>query len=596
MKKDTIKLIVAMFFLLAVIAVTASYSQIVSFLETGKEKQIIEIATSDQSTEGDSTSFTSTAVHLRDNDKLYDDGNSVVTMYLTVRKGNESEGTNHTWEEVNSYSAYYYDELGVDRYKVEALLQVGDEEGIPAGNLGYGRTAPNAIVQIRGQTSSKNSQKNYKIELKENQGSWNGQTTIALNKHMTDGLRFRNKLGFDLISGIDELMGLRTHFVHLYVNDLTDEEDLGFQDYGLYTQVEQLNRSALRAHGLDKAGHLYKINFFEFYRYEDVIKLNTDPGYDKKAFEKYLEIKGNEDHSKLIAMLEDVNNYSMPVEEVIEKHFDMENLTYWLAFNILVGNYDTQSRNAYIYSPLNSNTWYFYCWDLDAMFRTDENIIHNYSEGSSWEQGVSNYWGNILFQRCLKSAVFREKLDEAVLDLKDYLSKERLSEMVKGYREVTDVYNFTQPDIEKLQVTREQYEYICDNLPNLVDTNYERYEHSLKMPMPFYVGLPKITATETQYTWDVSYDFKQEDIKYTACLSRDMDGTDVLERYEGYWNSFKGDVLEPGQYFLRLYATNESGEKNDCFDYYYTETGKQYGMLCFYVNEDGSVTAFEEEE
>ncbi len=40
-------------------------------------------------------------------------------------------------------------------------------------------------------------------------------------------------------------MGLRTQFVHLYVKDLTDGNCAEFQDYGLYTQVEQLNKTAL---------------------------------------------------------------------------------------------------------------------------------------------------------------------------------------------------------------------------------------------------------------------------------------------------------------------------------------------------------------
>ncbi len=140
------------------------------------------------------------AGHLRDKNLLYTHDNSVVTMYLTVSSGNKSEGTDHTWEEINTYSAYDYDEWGVDRYKVEALLQVGTQAGIAPGSLGYGRTAPNCTVQVRGQTSSRNTQKNYKIELKKNTGDWNGQTTIALNKHQTDGLRFRNRLGFSRVS------------------------------------------------------------------------------------------------------------------------------------------------------------------------------------------------------------------------------------------------------------------------------------------------------------------------------------------------------------------------------------------------------------
>ena len=83
---------------------------------------------------------------------------------------------------------------------------------------------PNATVQIRGQTSSRNSQKNYKIELKKNKGTWRGQRTINLNKHQTDGMRFRNKLSYDLLKGIPQLMSLRTQFVHLYVRDLTERK------------------------------------------------------------------------------------------------------------------------------------------------------------------------------------------------------------------------------------------------------------------------------------------------------------------------------------------------------------------------------------
>lgn len=221
-------------------------------------------------------------VHLRDNPELYTvyDDSGVVTMYLTVSRGNDSENTNHSWAQINHYSAYDYAAMGVPRYQVNALLQVGDENGPLPGELGYGVEAPNATVQIRGQSSSRNAQKNYKIKLKKNKGSWRGQRTIALNKHMGEGLRFRNKMAYDLIKGIDQMMGLRTQFVHLYVKDLTDSDTGAFVDYGLYTQVEQLNKTALKAHGLDSTGQLYKVNFFEFYRYEDAIKLTTDPTFD----------------------------------------------------------------------------------------------------------------------------------------------------------------------------------------------------------------------------------------------------------------------------------------------------------------------------
>ena len=601
MRKDTVKIIAAIICLGISIVIDQNYSFIKSMIMPQSEAEsvitepvVMADPVTDPSADFEGVSYDSHAdKHLRDNRFLYDDNNSVITMYLTVREGNASEGTDHTWEEINSYSAYYYDERGIDRYKVEALLQVGNESGIPEGNLGYGETTPNAIVQIRGQTSSRNPQKNYKIELKPNKGSWNGQTTIALNKHMTDGLRFRNKMGFDLLSGIDELMSLRTQFVHLYVNDLTDGEDEGFEDYGLYTQVEQLNKTALRTHGLDRAGYLYKINFFEFFRYEDVIRVTTDPRYNKDEFEKYLEIKGNDDHSKLIEMLEDVNDYGIPIEEVIDKHFDMENLTYYLAFNILTGNYDTQSRNSYLYSPLNEDTWYLYLWDLDTIFRKDENDIRGRIEAGSWDRGISNYWGNVLFQRCLKSGKFREALDSAVLDLKEYLSKERLTEMVDRYSRIVNPYLFAEPDIGEVLVTEEQNKEIAEKLPDLVDEYYRQYKESFEKPMPFYIGAPEIAGVKMNYYWDASYDLDQEDVTYHVIVARDLECKDVITSYEGKWTSFSEAALPAGEYFIKASATNQSGYTQDAFDYYETEEGKHYGIKCFYVNLDGSITEYE---
>ena len=63
-------------------------------------------------------------VHLRDKDTLYenDDETSVVTMYLTVSRGNVSENTDHSWKEINNYSVYDYDAMGVERYQAAALL------------------------------------------------------------------------------------------------------------------------------------------------------------------------------------------------------------------------------------------------------------------------------------------------------------------------------------------------------------------------------------------------------------------------------------------------------------------------------------------
>lgn len=531
-------------------------------------------------------------VHLRDKDTLYesDDDTSVVTMYLTVSRGNSSENTDHSWSEINSYSVYDYEEMGVERYQVAGLLQVGDENGPEAGEVGYGEKVPNATVQIRGQTSSRNAQKNYKIELKKNKGTWRGQRTINLNKHMGEGMRFRNKLAYDLLKGIPELLSLRTQFVHLYVKDETTGGNGVFSDYGLYTQVEQLNKTGMKAHGLDSNGQLYKVNSFEFYRYEDVIKREDEEGYDQKAFEKLLEIKGSSDHRKLIRMLDAVNDYSLPVSTVLEQYFDRENLTYWMAFQILTGNVDTQNRNTYLYSPLNSDTWYFICWDNDGAFMRSEYAGRQFSDQGSWESGVSNYWGNILFQRCLQSETFREELNEAILDLRTYLSEGRLRTMIARYQAVVKPYAYSMPDQMNEPLTEEEYDEIASEIPGEVESNYQLYLESLEKPMPFYIGVPVITGQKLKLNWDISYDFDAEDITYTVEVARDYLFRDVIYRSERQLlPEAELDLPEAGQYFVRVQAENSSGYTQDAFDYYVTDSGKNYGMKCFYITQDGQV-------
>ena len=552
------------------------------------------------STEANDTTGIAIDSHFADNDLLYaeDDDTSVITMYLTVSKGTSSENTNHTWEEVNSYSVYDYEEMGVERYAVNGLLQVGDENGPLEGELGYGKYSPNAVVTIRGQSSSLSAQKNYKIKLNENAGTWNDQQTINLNKHVYEGVRFRNKLVYDLLEELPGMMALQTQFVHLYVKDETEGESAEFVDYGLYTQVEQPNKSFLERHGLDKNGHLYKINVFEFYRYEDVIKRKNEIGYDVAAFEERIEIKGDDDHNKLIAMLEDVNDYSIPMDEVLEKWFDVDNLASWMAFHILLGNTDTQARNTLIYSPLNVNKWYFISWDNDgSLSRTEDRI--NGKEELSWMYGVSNYWGNVLLQRALKSDNFRAVLEQKIDLFRSILTEEKLETLVASYAEVVKPYVYSEADLLYAPLTSAEYDLVCEGMAKEIEENYQLYKKSLNQPMPFYIGEPEKTEAGITFSWDVSYDFDTENIFYSFELADNFEFENPIVLQTGIFvpgYTYKGE-LEPGQYFVRIKSKNESGEEQLAFDSYVSNDGESiYSTRSFYVMPDGSIEVWVYEE
>ncbi len=533
-----------------------------------------------------------TEYKLRDKKDLYTmyEPEDIVTMYLTVSTGNEGEKTDHTWSEINTYSVYDYEAMGVDRYKVEGLLQIGDESGPLPGEVGYGQVSPNCTVQIRGQSSSRQSVKNYKISLKDNKGMWMGNTSIPLNKHVNEGLRFRNKMAYDLMAGIDEMMGLRTRFVRLYVKDTTVGGNNTFTDYGIYTFVEQLNKKTLKAHGLDANGHLYKINEFEFYRYDDVIKLKDDPDFNEAAFEERIETKGSDDHQKLINMLEDVNDFSKPIDDVLAEHFDIENMSYWMAFHILMGNADTQSRNVFIYSPLHLDKWYFISWDNDGSLNKTEYAAMNRVSYAGWEVGVSNYWGNVLFQRALKSETYRKALDAAIEDLKGYLSKERIDTVAKRYASIVKPYVYRQPDVLNLPLTSAQYDRVVSGLSSEIDLNYNLYKESFTKPMPFFIDTPQKKGDKLVISCQNSYDFNGEPVTYDLQLARDMNFNNLILNQENMTLPVAEiDMLPKGQYFIKMVATNQSGKTQTAFDYYYSDDGKKYGVRCFYIDAKGNV-------
>lgn len=532
---------------------------------------------------------------LRDNPSIYedDDIDSVVTMYLTVREGNSAENTDHTWTEINTYSKYWYEDRGIPQYAVEGILQVGDENGPLPDEVGYDETVPNAIIKIRGQSSTKREQKNYKIELKEGAGEWRNQRTINLNKHGGEGLRFRNKLAYDLMKDIPQMMSARTQFVHLYVKDETEGGSGIFEDYGLYTQVEQINGRYLKAHGLDNNGHLYKNEFFEFYRYEDAIKLITDPTYDLNAFETYLEVKGDTDHSKLIEMLEDVNDYSIPIEETVEKWFDTENLFYWMGFQILIGNADTNARNYFIYSPLNVDKFYFISWDNDGAFDLTEAEVRDlHGRKGSWENGISNYWGVVLFQRMYKNEEFRNGLTQTIETLRtQYLTEDKINSLVNTYRNTVKPYVYSMPDVMHAQLTEAGYEIVADGIAGEIEQNYQTYLESLEKPMPFFIAVPVQENGQLHLSWDASYDFDNENIMYTIELATDFLFQNIIYSQQNV-RIPQADIaaLPEGQYFLRIRATNESGYTQDAFDYYVAEDSyKIYSTKCFYVLADGTI-------
>lgn len=162
--------------------------------------------------------------------------------------------------------------------------------------------------------------------------------------------------------------------------------------------------------------------------------------------------------------------------------------------------------------------------------------------------------------------------------------------MVKHYRSITEQYVWKMPDSMHEGVTKSQYDVIANQLHSEIEQNYQTYQTGFNKPMPFYIGTPTPTNGKLKLNWDVSYDFNDEDLRYTVTVSKDYEGKDVVfTQSDLVLPEAVMDMPGEGQYFIKVSVRNASGETQDAFDYYITNGNKIYGTKCFYVKAGGSI-------
>lgn len=499
---------------------------------------------------------------LREDKSVYaeDDPDSVVYFYVTVRYGSEARGTNHTFNEVNN-AVRFADSTHVDtQVYADALVQVGDEDGPVPGMLGYGETDSNATIRIRGNSSTLMPQKSYKLSLNDEAGLWRGQSNIALNKHAFDATRLRNKLYFDLAQNLSDVPSARTQFVRLFIRDETSGATQ-FEDYGLFTQVEVPTKKYLANHGLDRAGYLYKVISFN-YEPNDLIKNFDDPDFDLTAMDTVISCRGREDNTRLLEMIEAVNDTARDINEVIDAYFDRNNYMQWLAFNILMGNRDTTMQNYYLYSPLNGSKFYFIPWDGDASLMRYESSIEDGQPVADWEWGIANYWGVMLHKRFLRDAGNRADLEAVVDQMHTWLNKETVDALAARYYETVSQYIYNMPDYLNLQHTRAEVEDILSRLGDEVEENYRDFKESLTDAMPFWMYEAEETGEDVVLSWEPAYDFEGRAMTYNVEISRYPDMRQPLFSQSGLTATrltLPENTLGDGEFYWRVRATREDG-------------------------------------
>ena len=539
--------------------------------------------------------------YVTDKSALYEkfDDSEVITAYLIVGYGNEADGTDHTWTELN-YSQTDEAEGNSEMIRCEAALQFGDEYGPCEGMFGYDTLSANASICLQGNNAETKPQKSYRIEIKKGKGSVDGMKKLVLSKSPSDPFRFTEKLCADLMQQIPGMFSTRTRFVHLYVKDKTQSRDTRFVDYGLYTMIEAIDKTYFKNRDLSKDGSLYKLENFDWSRHEEVIVPGTDASYDLQKFEQLLEVKGDIDHNNLIEMLEDVNDENVSIKEVVDKWFDEQNLYHYLAFHILTGKKDAAEENCYLYQPQETDRFYLLSWDNDSAFREEYEKSINEEEIPEWNRGIFPLLSSVFYKKLLKEETCRSNLAEAVDDLyENYITKEVCKKKAKALARRVKPFLFALPDASFSKVKETDYDSLVAHLGEQAETNYYTFYETLEKPWPFHILDPETEDGHTTLKWEESY-YYGKTVSYHVLIDDTWDFKTPLVEKEEY-DQTKIDIsdLPPGQYFIKISAAAKDGKEQEAYECYYTEVGTTvYGTLCFYVMEDGTALAsyMEQEE
>ncbi|MCK4261056.1 MAG: CotH kinase family protein [Halanaerobiales bacterium] len=525
------------------------------------------------------TNEKSTQKELIEDENIYQNDvvNSLKKIYIIILPAeDQAPKYSYTFAQLNED----IDSTDDTEVEVRVIFQEGNDTGPKVGYFGYGLTDANSVMKLRGQSARRAEQKSYKIKLNKAGGLWDGYKIINLNKHPYDSLRIRNKLSFDYLKSVSDITSLRTQFVHLYIKDLSEGDyTQEYKDFGLFTQVENVDTDFLKNHGLDPKGSLYKVENFEFYRYPENIKITSDVDYQKKSFEEKLEIKANDDHTNLIRMLNDVNNEFISINDIIEKYFEKDNYITWMAVNILFDNIDTSSRNYFLYNPSDNNTWYFLPWDYDKGWGA-----YNFARGL-WQEGVSNYWGVVLHRRFLKNEENLKELTQKIESLSKLFNEENTKILVDAYKPIATEFLSREPDNQNNTIDLEDVYTEIESLPKLIEENKKKYYQSIERPMPVFMASPTKLGDNYIFQWSDSYDLQGDFVEYSIDISR-TPSFEIILYHEDRIRDVEHIVtnLPLGKYYWRLTIKDSKGNIQIPFDIYIDKDMRyHFGVQEFFV-------------
>lgn len=207
--------------------------------------------------------------------------------------------------------------------------------------------------------SGNNPKKPLKIKFNEfRDQTYHGTKTLNFSNGIGDPTLLREKIGYDIARKLGPAP--RANFATISLDGRT---------LGLYTQVEQADKTFLKRWFADAKGNLFKAG-------DDgasLSSLGTDPAIYANSGD--YELKTNETVADWSGFARFVEFLNIPTDEVFcadrARFLDDENLARFLAFNAVLSNFDSYNgsgRNWYAYQVDSLGAMRMIPWDLNQSF------------------------------------------------------------------------------------------------------------------------------------------------------------------------------------------------------------------------------------
>lgn len=516
---------------------------------------------------------------LHEDKSIYEQDSNLYDVYISVFPTKDASG------EMLDFSAFGLHTARDHSYNpvLNCNIQILEEGQRPDPLLDLNQK--NATIRVRGNSSRGATYKSYKVKLEEEAGTFFGQKNLNINKHAGDDSKIATKLQTDLLTQIDNIAGYRTYFMRLWIRDVSlPEEEQEFVYYGLYTEMEQPNKTYLEAHNLSSSAVMYKASDFSF-AMSDVLRNVDDPEYSEDDFESVLSIREGSDHGKLLDMLAAVNDTTADFAEIFHTYFDEENYLTWLAFNLLMGNEDIINHNYILYSPENALTWYFIPWDFDGALRYGD-YRSTFSQPDCL-RGIQTLNSGILHRRYFRLEGSLEKLDSKMRELMAAaITEQRVAELVDSYKPALEKTLSVYPDVEYLEMPPDELVPYIEGMYDGILENYQAFRKASDYPAPVFLAKPeKLPDGSIRFAWDASYSYQGRPVTYNIQIYEELQMQRLLfEQRDILQTEYileKG--LPKGIYYVKVTAEDNQGNEQLSLEHVEGDGKFVFGLMEFTI-------------